>query len=94
LRVPLKDSQAKNAYQRKWYAAHRERVIAKVAKRKRESYAGVCLNCGGPTIGQSPGKAARYCKKTECRKEQWKEKINDGYRVKRSRKETEDGIGQ
>jgi len=64
--MPRKDREAKLAYQREWYAIHREQVIAKVALRKRTLYGGVCRNCGGPTQGPTKGKAAEWCSKPEC----------------------------
>ena len=65
--MPLKDREAKLAYQREWYAKNNKRVIAKVKKRKWKLYGGTCLHCGGPTMGQTKGRAARYCSKPECR---------------------------
>jgi hypothetical protein len=73
--LPYKDPKARNAYQRKWYADNRKRVIGWVADRKHTAYAGVCINCGGPTIGQTKNDAPRYCHKQECRKAQWREKV-------------------
>lgn len=65
--MPRKDHQAQLAYQREWYAKHPDRVKAKTKRRKWNEYAGVCGNCGGKTIGYSPGKAAAFCSKPECR---------------------------
>lgn len=65
--MPLKDPEAKRAYQRAWYAKNNKRVIAKVAHRKKTDYAGVCRNCGGPTVGTSKGKAPEYCAKRACK---------------------------
>lgn len=73
--MPFKDRETKLAYQRAWYAAHRERVIAKVAERKRTLYAGVCRHCGGPTVGSSKNKAPEWCSKQECaaaQRDPWK----------------------
>ena len=64
--MPRKDREAQNAYQRAWYAAHRERVIAKVAARKHTLYAGVCRNCGGPTVGSSKNDIPEWCSKPQC----------------------------
>ena len=64
--MPYKNREDKLRYQREWYARHRERVIAKVAERKHTTYAGVCRNCGGPTVGQSPNDRPEYCSKPEC----------------------------
>lgn len=77
LDVPRKDKAARLAYQREWYARHADEVIEKVMERKRTSYAGICQNCGGPTVGQSKGKAPRYCGKSECMSALWKEKNGD-----------------
>lgn len=68
--MPFKDREVKLAYQRKWYAEHRERVIAKVNERKRTVYAGTCKNCGGPTIGNSKNDRPEFCGKPECRSAQ------------------------
>jgi len=53
---------------REWYAReeNRKRVIAKNAARKHNEYAGVCVNCGGPTVGRSKDDAPSYCAKPEC----------------------------
>lgn len=64
--MPLKDKDAKRAYMRHWYTLNREKVIARVAERKRSAYAGVCLNCGGPTVGQSKNDRPEYCGKPAC----------------------------
>jgi hypothetical protein len=64
--MPLKDREAQNAYQREWYAKNRKRVIEKVAKRKHEQYAGVCVICGGPTVGVSKNDRPSYCSKPAC----------------------------
>jgi len=64
--MPLKDREARLAYQREWYAAHRERVIGKVARRKHTAYAGVCRNCGGPTVGNSKNHIPEWCSKPAC----------------------------
>lgn len=70
---PFKDKDAKLAYQREWYAAHRQRVIAKVRRRKWERYGGVCVNCGRPTWGQTKNvPPPEYCGKPECRSAQAK----------------------
>lgn len=68
--MPLKDDEARRAYMREWYARpeNRQRTIAKVKARKYGEYAGVCLVCGGPTVGNGPGKAPSYCgRNKECR---------------------------
>lgn len=64
--MPYRDPEQRRAYARDWYAAHRERVIAAVAHRKRTLYAGVCRVCGGPTVGSSKNKIPVYCKKPGC----------------------------
>lgn len=64
--MPFKDPDEKRAYQRRWYATHSERVIASVTKRKHTLYAGVCVNCGGPTVGQSKNDRPDYCAKPLC----------------------------
>ena len=64
--MPLKDRDAKNAYQRAWYAKNAERVKAKTALRKHTDYAGVCRNCGGPTVGYGPDYAPEWCSKPAC----------------------------
>lgn len=64
--MPLKDKEEKLAYQRRWYAAHRERVIAKVRKRRRAHYTGVCRNCGRKTFGDRPKKIPEYCHRPAC----------------------------
>lgn len=73
--MPIKDRTKKLKYQRDWYARHRHRVVADVARRKHTAYAGVCQNCGGPTVGESKGKAPVWCAKPACasaqRKAQW-----------------------
>jgi hypothetical protein len=64
--MPFKDYETKLAYQRKWYADHRERVIAKVRKRRRAHYTGVCRNCGRKTFGDRPKKIPVYCARPAC----------------------------
>lgn len=66
--MPRKDRESYRAYMREWYARpeNRQRVIAKVAARKHNQYAGVCKNCGGPTVGISKGQAPEWCSKPEC----------------------------
>lgn len=64
--MPYIDHQDRLAYQRDYYRRNREKVIAKVAERKHTIYAGTCMYCGGPTTGQSKGKAAKWC--NNCRK--------------------------
>lgn len=67
--MPRKDLEERRAYMREWYARpeNRPRVIAKVAARKRDQYAGVCRNCGGPTVGSSLNDIPEFCSKTECK---------------------------
>jgi predicted GIY-YIG superfamily endonuclease len=74
LDVPRKDKAERLKYQREWYARNSALTIAKVARRKHTLYAGICQNCGDPTVGQSKGKAPRYCHKVACIKMLWKEK--------------------
>lgn len=70
--MPLKDPEKRRAYMREWYARpeNRQRTIAKVMRRKRTAYSGVCLNCGGPTVGQSPKNIPEWCGKPACRRAQ------------------------
>jgi hypothetical protein len=68
--MPHKEHDAKLAWQREWYARNKKRVIAKVSVRKHTLYAGVCLNCGAPTVGVSKGNTPSYCRKPECRRAQ------------------------
>lgn len=68
--MPFSDPEQKLAYQREWYAKNRQKVIGWVAKRKRTDYAGICENCGGPTVGSSKGKAPSFCGKPECARAQ------------------------
>jgi hypothetical protein len=69
--MPYKHYEDKLAAQRRWYAAHREQVIASVAARKRSLYAGTCRSCGGPTVGNSKLQVPEWCGKPECRRAQW-----------------------
>ena len=73
--MPRKNPEEKLAYAREWYARpeNRKRVIAAVMKRKRTTYAGVCRNCGGPTVGQSKNNIPEWCGKPECRSAQRKQ---------------------
>lgn len=80
--MPYKDREKRLAYQRKWYAEHRERVIAKVTARKHTAYAGVCRNCGGPTVGSSKNDIPEWCAKPQCASAQRQIWINE-----RTRKE-------
>lgn len=64
--MPYKDKEKKLACQRRHYRNHREEVIAKVAHRKHTDYAGVCVNCGGPTVGNSKNDVPRFCAKPAC----------------------------
>ena len=64
--MPFKDYERKLAYQREWYARNRRRVIAAVAQRRRTAYAGVCRNCGGPTVGSSKNSIPEWCGKPAC----------------------------
>lgn len=64
--MPYKDREKQLAYQRAWYAKNREKVIASVAARKHSLYAGVCLNCGGPTVGSSKNDVPVFCGKPGC----------------------------
>jgi len=73
--MPFRDREAKLAYQREWYASHRQRVIEKVRRRKYDRYGGTCKNCGARTIGDSKGLAAEYCSKPECRSVQFKGRL-------------------
>ena len=73
--MPIKDKEARLRYQREWYARNREKVIAKVQKRKREEYGGICKNCGALTTGRSKNQAAEFCGKPECRRAQTKENV-------------------
>jgi hypothetical protein len=65
--MPYRNKEDKLAAQRRWYAANREKVIAKVAERKRTLYAGVCRNCGGPTMGSTKNNIPEWCGKPQCR---------------------------
>src|SRR5262245_56807852 len=75
--MPRKDREKRLAYQREWYARpeNRQRTIQKVKERKHTMYAGVCVNCGDPTVGNSKGTASDYCSKPECIKVLWYEKM-------------------
>lgn len=64
--MPTKDPEKRREQARRWYAAHREQVIAEVAERKRRLYSGVCRNCGGPTVGATKKKIPEWCNKPEC----------------------------
>lgn len=79
--MPNKDPEAHKAYQRQWraehpdlvratrrrhYEANREAVKADAAKLRRETYGGICENCGGPTVGRSKSEIPRFCSKSEC----------------------------
>ena len=82
--MPFKDREEKLAYQRAWYAKNREKVIAKVAERKRTLYAGVCRNCGGPTMGSTKNKIPEWCSKPACRAAQrdpWLQLLREGRHV-------------
>jgi hypothetical protein len=76
--MPFKDREQKLAYQRQWYAAHREQVIEAVTHRRRTDYAGVCRNCGGPTVGQSKNNRPEWCGKPACASAQRKVADEDG----------------
>lgn len=66
--MPYKDRETKLAYQRAWYAANREKVIASVNRRKWELYGGTCRNCGAPTQGTTKGvPPPEFCSKPGCR---------------------------
>lgn len=65
--MPYKDPEQRREAGRRWYAAHREQVIAEVAERKRRLYSGVCKNCGGPTLGGTKQRIPEWCGKPECR---------------------------
>lgn len=73
--MPIKDPDRRRQYYREWYAKpeNRQRTIDAVAQRKRTSYAGVCRNCGGPTVGSSKNKIPEWCGKPGCRSAQRKE---------------------
>lgn len=67
--MPLKDREQRRAYMRAWYMRpeNRQRVIDKVEKTKRVDYGGVCVNCGGRTIGASKSKpGSAWCGKPKC----------------------------
>lgn len=64
--MPFKSREEKLAYQRRWYAANRKRVIARNTERKHTDYAGTCVVCGGPTVGQSKNDRPRFCAKPAC----------------------------
>lgn len=70
--MPSKDPEIKRATARRSYARNREKVIAAVAHRKKTAYAGVCRNCGGPTMGESKNQIREWCHKPECRSAQYK----------------------
>lgn len=72
--MPFVDYEEKLAYQRRWYAEHREQVIEKVRRRRRKYYVGVCANCGGKTYGDRPKKIPEYCGKPKCASAQRKTK--------------------
>jgi len=85
--MPLKDKEKYKAYMREWYARpeNRERVIEKTRARKYNEYAGVCVNCGGPTVGvNGPGTASDYCGKPRCRSAQFRAR-DDEFRAYRAR---------
>lgn len=65
--MPHRDRKERLAYQREWYAAHRDRVIHKVTQRKQTQYTGECVNCGATTVGNTPKKIPKFCGKPECR---------------------------
>lgn len=64
--MPYRDVEAKRAAQRRSYARHAAEVKAKVRWRKWNVYGGTCRNCGGPTIGESKGRAAEFCSAPAC----------------------------
>ena len=70
--MPYKDREKRLAYQRAWYARNRSKVIAKITHRRQTMYAGKCINCGGPTVGQSKNDRPEWCGKPECRSAQRK----------------------
>lgn len=72
--MPFSNPDDKNRAAREWYARNRALVIARVAHRKRTMYAGECVNCGGPTVGQSPKEIPEFCGKPACRSAQRKGK--------------------
>lgn len=73
--MPFVDYETKLAYQRRWYAAHRERVIEKVRRRRRKNYVGVCRNCGKKTYGDRPKKIPEYCARPGCASAQRRAKL-------------------
>jgi len=73
--MPRKDREERLAYQREWYAKNSAKVKGWVSTRKHVDYAGVCRNCGGPTVGVSgPGSASEWCGKPACKSAQHKER--------------------
>jgi len=68
--MAYKNREDQRAASRRHYAAHREQVIAKVAERRHTAYAGVCRNCGGPTVGQAKNSIPEWCAKSACAAEQ------------------------
>jgi len=65
--MPYKSIEDRRAASRRHYWSHREEVIAKVAARKHSDYAGVCRNCGGPTVGVSKNDIPEWCAKPQCK---------------------------
>lgn len=67
--MPLKDREARLAYQREWYSrpGNRELTIKKVGDYKKRALRGVCKNCGGPTQGMSYATIPEWCGKPECK---------------------------
>lgn len=66
-------AEERRAYNREMYRRNREDVIAKVRFRKYNQYSGICLNCGGVTVGANgPGSASDYCGKPLCKSAQMK----------------------
>ena len=64
--MPRKDKDARLAYQREWYARNQQTVMRWHRRYRREKCVGVCVNCGGPTHGDSPNRVPRYCSKPAC----------------------------
>jgi hypothetical protein len=69
--VPKKFANAEEraAYRKAWYdrPENKRTTIEKTTRRKYTDYAGVCINCGGKTVGLSKGQAAMWCGKPECK---------------------------
>lgn len=68
--MPYKDPAVRKArqktYSRNHYERNRKQIIAATSERKHGQYAGVCVNCGGPTVGNSKNDVPRFCSKPGC----------------------------